>query len=310
MPTICKQTLDGVLREPAAAFVSGLPLFNKPLKMRLDLLDQAFELMQPDAPFVQFTYNAISPIPRSHGRVRAEASGPRVEKHPARPGVGVPDQPALISHAAGCMIRCAMCTVKAGRMSAPKILVIPGSLRSASYNIRLAAVATKELTLAEADVTRISLADYPLPIYDADLVAKSGPPANAVKLKQMLAAHRGVFIASPEYNASITPLLKNTIDWISVVREPGEVQLAVFQNRAFALGGASPGRSGALNSLLTLRQVLAIGCRALGGAGAGRDPERRTGVQRPGRARSMPAPPASSRRVLKKLVDYARMFGG
>ena len=70
-----RQTLDGVLREPAAAFVSGLPLFNKPLKMRLDLLDQAFALMQPDAPFVQFTYNAISPIPRSHGRVRAEASG-------------------------------------------------------------------------------------------------------------------------------------------------------------------------------------------------------------------------------------------
>ena len=69
-----KQTLDGVLREPAAAFVSGLPLFNKPLKMRLELLDQAFTLMKPDAPFVQFTYNAISPIPRSHGRVRSEAS--------------------------------------------------------------------------------------------------------------------------------------------------------------------------------------------------------------------------------------------
>ena len=144
-----------------------------------------------------------------------------------------------------------------------KFWSIPGSLRSASYNVRLAALATKELTLAEADVTRISLADYPLPLYDADLVAKSGPPANALKLKQLLAAHRGVFIASPEYNASITPLLKNTIDWISVVREPGEVQLAVFQNRAFAIGGASPGRSGALNSLLTLRQVLAIGCRAL-----------------------------------------------
>src|SRR5687768_277296 len=147
-------------------------------------------------------------------------------------------------------------------MSSPRILVIPGSLRAGSYNVRLAALATKELTIAEADVTRISLADYPLPIYDAD-TAKSGPPPNAFKLKQALAAHRGIFIASPEYNASITPLLKNAIDWISVVREPGEVQLAVFQGRAFALGGASPGRSGALNSLLTLRQVLAIGCRAL-----------------------------------------------
>jgi NAD(P)H-dependent FMN reductase len=148
-------------------------------------------------------------------------------------------------------------------MAAPKILVIPGSLRGASYNVRLAALATKDLTHAEADVTRISLADYPLPIYDADAAAQSGPPANAVKLKQMLAAHRGIFIASPEYNASITPLLKNTIDWISTVRDPGEAQLAVFQNRAFAIGGASPGRSGAMQSCIALRQVLAVGCRAL-----------------------------------------------
>ncbi len=148
-------------------------------------------------------------------------------------------------------------------MPVPKILVIPGSLRARSYNVRLAALATKELTLADADVTRISLLDYPLPIYDADLAEKSGPPPNALKLKQLMSAHAGVFIASPEYNASITPLIKNTIDWISVVRERGEPQLAVYQNRVFALGGASPGRSGAMQSLLALRQVLAVGCRAL-----------------------------------------------
>jgi len=70
-----RHTLADALREPAAAFVSGLPLFNKPLKMRLELLDQAFGLMKPNAPFVQFTYHAISPIPRSHGHIRAEASG-------------------------------------------------------------------------------------------------------------------------------------------------------------------------------------------------------------------------------------------
>jgi chromate reductase, NAD(P)H dehydrogenase (quinone) len=148
-------------------------------------------------------------------------------------------------------------------MPVPKILVIPGSLRTKSYNVRLAALAMKELALADADVTRISLLDYPLPIYDADSMEKSGPPQNAVKLKQLMSAHQGVFIASPEYNASITPLLKNTIDWISVVRERGEPQLAAYQNRVFALGGASPGRSGAMQSLLALRQVLAVGCRAL-----------------------------------------------
>jgi chromate reductase len=148
-------------------------------------------------------------------------------------------------------------------MPVPKILVIPGSLRAKSFNARLAALATKEFTLADAEVTRISLADYPLPLYDADLLEKSGPPFNALQLKQMLAAHNGVFIASPEYNASLTPLLKNTIDWISVVRERSEPQLAVFQNRVFAIGGCSPGRSGAMQSCIALRQVLAAGCRAL-----------------------------------------------
>ena len=148
-------------------------------------------------------------------------------------------------------------------MAVPKILVIPGSLRAKSYNVRLAALASKELTLADADVTRISLVDYPLPIYDADTAEKSGSPHNAVKLKQLMSAHQGVFIASPEYNASLTPLIKNTIDWISAVRERGEPRLAAYQNRVFALGGASPGRSGATHSLLALRQVLAVGCRAL-----------------------------------------------
>lgn len=148
-------------------------------------------------------------------------------------------------------------------MAVPRILVIPGSLRAKSYNVRLAAHASKQLTLADADVTRISLVDYPLPIYDADTAEESGPPHNAFKLKQLMSAHQGIFIASPEYNASLTPLIKNTIDWISVVRERGEPPLAAYQNRVFALGGASPRRSGASHSLLALRQVLAVGCGAL-----------------------------------------------
>src|SRR5436190_14500186 len=148
-------------------------------------------------------------------------------------------------------------------MPLPKILVFAGSLRTGSYNGRLAALTAKELTLADADVTRISLADYPLPIYDADNEAKSGAPLNAVKLKQVMAAHQGVFIASPEYNASITPLLKNTLDWISRVRERGDQPLAAYKHRVFALGAASRGRYGGMRSLMALRQVLEIGCGAL-----------------------------------------------
>jgi NAD(P)H-dependent FMN reductase len=148
-------------------------------------------------------------------------------------------------------------------MATPKILVFAGSIRTGSHNARLAALAAKELALSGADVTRISLQDYPLPIYDGDDEAKTGAPDHARNLKQMMTAHQGVFIASPEYNASVTPLLKNAIDWISRVRERGEPPLAVFKNRAFAIGGASDGAYGALRSLMALRQVLELGCGAL-----------------------------------------------
>ena len=136
-------------------------------------------------------------------------------------------------------------------MRAPKILVFAGSIRAGSFNARLAARAAKELTLLEAEVTRISLGDYPMPIYDGDLEAAQGPPAAAVKLKGLMSTQAGIFIATPEYNASVPPLLKNALDWVSRVRGHGEAPLAAFRNRAFAPGAASepgsvavwPGRS-------------------------------------------------------------------
>ena len=147
-------------------------------------------------------------------------------------------------------------------MPTPKILVLPGSTRAGSYNVKLAALAAKELTLLDVDVTRISLADYPLPLYEADVDVR-GQPDNAVKLKQMIMAHQGVFIASPEYSASVTPLLKNAIDWVSRVRERGDPTYAAFTGRVFAIASASPGRSGGLRSLMALRQILELGCKAL-----------------------------------------------
>jgi chromate reductase, NAD(P)H dehydrogenase (quinone) len=148
-------------------------------------------------------------------------------------------------------------------MAAPKILVFAGSIRTGSYNARLAALAAKELTLADAEVTLISLADFPMPLYDGNAEAASGPPENAFKLKRLIGLQQGVFIASPEYNASITPLLKNTLDWISRVREGKEPALAAYKNRAFALGAASNGTYGGMRSLMALRQVLELGCGAL-----------------------------------------------
>jgi len=147
-------------------------------------------------------------------------------------------------------------------MTRPKILVFAGSIRSGSHNARLAALATKLLALEEAEVTRISLQDFPLPIYDGDLESRSAPPENALRLKRLMMQHAGIFIASPEYNASVTPLLKNTLDWISRVRDGGEAALAAFRNRIFALASASPNALGGYRSLMALRQVLELGCGA------------------------------------------------
>src|SRR5450432_4874039 len=104
-------------------------------------------------------------------------------------------------------------------MSALKILVIPGSLRTGSHNARLAAAAAHECAQAGADVTRISLGDFPLPIYDGDLQAKSGVPKNAINLKRMMSAHHGILLVTPEYNSSVPALVKNSIDWVSRVQD-------------------------------------------------------------------------------------------
>jgi chromate reductase len=146
-------------------------------------------------------------------------------------------------------------------MSALKILVIPGSLRTGSLNARLAATAAYEFAQAGADVTRISLADFPLPIYDGDLQSKSGVPKHAVNLKRMMSAHHGVMIVTPEYNSSVPPLVKNTIDWVSRVQDPQESRGQVFRERPFAIASVSEGRLGGTRALAALRLILSA-CHA------------------------------------------------
>ncbi|WP_315780992.1 MULTISPECIES: NAD(P)H-dependent oxidoreductase [unclassified Bradyrhizobium] len=141
-------------------------------------------------------------------------------------------------------------------MSALKILVIPGSTRAGSHNARLAAAAAYRFVQADADVTRISLADFPLPIYDADLEAGSGVPRAAIDLKRMIDAHDGVLLVTPEYNGSVPPLLSNAIAWLSRVDEPPEGRGAVFRGRPFAIAAASENRFGGARALSALRLML------------------------------------------------------
>ncbi len=147
-------------------------------------------------------------------------------------------------------------------MPALKILVIPGSLRIGSHNARLAAAAAYQLALAGADVTRISLDDFALPIYDSDLQMRSGVPKNAINLKRMIGAHQGVLIVTPEYNASVPPLVKNTIDWLTRVQDLQEIRGQVFHQRPFAIAAASEGQIGGSRGLAALRLILTA-CQAM-----------------------------------------------
>lgn len=143
----------------------------------------------------------------------------------------------------------------------PRILVFAGSIRSGAYSGQTADAAMKELALQGADVTRISLVDYPLPIMDQDLEKEKGVPENAYRLGRLIAAHDGVLIASPEYNASIPPLLKNTVDWVSRLSKDDGRPLRPWVGKAIGLCSSSDGNFAGLRGLYHLRAVL-MNCRA------------------------------------------------
>ena len=147
--------------------------------------------------------------------------------------------------------------------SEPRLLFIAGSAREKSWNKKLARLGHQIADANGIASAFADLGDYPMPIYNGDIETESGSPDNARKLKALMKVHSGIFIASPEYNASFSALLKNALDWVSHTREDGEEPLEVFKTRVFALGSASPGGMGGLRGLSQLRLVLEIGLSAL-----------------------------------------------
>lgn len=140
-------------------------------------------------------------------------------------------------------------------MGSPHILAFAGSTRRESFNRTLIKIAASGAESAGAAVTRIELADYPLPLYNQDLETEQGFPAEAMALKKLFLSHDGLLMACPEYNSSITPLWKNTIDWVSRPA-PGEGPLAAFKGKAATIMSASPGRLGGLRGLVHVRSIL------------------------------------------------------
>ena len=140
-------------------------------------------------------------------------------------------------------------------MQPPRILVVPGSNRSGSHNARLAGAIVKALTRLDCEITRITLRDYELPLFDAGLERDNGQPQNARKLARLFHEHDAVMLVSPEYNASLPPLTKNTIDWISRISKDGGKPLKPFSGKLAALCSSSSGNFAGIRGLYHLRAV-------------------------------------------------------
>ena len=137
----------------------------------------------------------------------------------------------------------------------PRILAFAGSLRHGSYNKKLLAIAVQGALAADAEVKLVDLRDYPLPVFDEDLESESGAPANATELKRLFVHANGLLMAAPEYNSSMTAVLKNTVDWVSRPA-PGEAPLVAFSGKIAGLVSASPGALGGLRGLVHVRAML------------------------------------------------------
>jgi len=175
----------------------------------------------------------------------------------------------------------------------PKVLVFAGSTREASLNRRLAKAAAAAVDAAGGAATLVELRDLALPLYDGDLEERSGLPDGAKRLKALFRVHRGLLLACPEHNSSVSACLKNAIDWVSR-SEPGEPALACFDGKVAGLCSASPGALGGLRGLAAVRSILgnirvlvlpeqvAVGKahEAFAEDGSLRDPSQRTGIER------------------------------
>jgi len=137
----------------------------------------------------------------------------------------------------------------------PKILAFAGSTRKESFNKKLVKIAGEAARSAGAEVTYVDLRDIPMPLYDGDLEAEQGIPENAKKFKALLLAHDGLLISAPEYNSSISAVLKNAIDWASRPMS-GEAPLACFTGKVATIMSASPGALGGLRGLVIVRSLL------------------------------------------------------
>ncbi len=157
-----------------------------------------------------------------------------------------------------------LCVLSAQALVADqKVLLFSGSTRKDSYNKKLIMEAARALAKLGAKHQVIDLNDFPMPFYDGDLEAASGMPEKAKVLRKLMIEHEVIVIASPEYNRSISAVLKNAIDWASRGENGGSSRTA-FKDKTFVLLSAGPGSYGGKRSLIHLRTIIeAIGGKCL-----------------------------------------------
>ena len=169
---------------------------------------------------------------------------------------------------------------RSGGAEGARVAVMAASARSGSINQALARRIARELEARGESVWVANLTNYPMPLYNADDEARDGVPDSAVALAHQLRAAEVLVVVSPEYNGAFTPLLKNTVDWMT------RVDVAVLAHLTVLLASASPGKGGGANGAAMVRQwmtnigvavaprTLSVGSATLGDDGevAGVDP--------------------------------------
>jgi chromate reductase, NAD(P)H dehydrogenase (quinone) len=149
-----------------------------------------------------------------------------------------------------------LCIAFSAHLSAEiKVLAFSGSTREGSVNKKLVLEAASFARQMGANVTVIDLKDFALPFYDGDLEAKAGMPEKAKQLRQLMIQNQIIFIASPEYNGSLSAVLKNAIDWATRSENGGSSREA-FKGKQFLIMSASPGSTGGTRGLVHLRAIL------------------------------------------------------
>lgn len=139
---------------------------------------------------------------------------------------------------------------------AVRVLAMSGSAREGSLNQKLLNVAVQGARAAGAEVTVVSLSNFPLPFFNSDFEREQGVPPEAMHLQKLFSEHDALLVASPDYNGGYTALLKNAIDWMSRPTPEKVSGLALFANKATAVISASPGPMGGIRSMLAMRGVL------------------------------------------------------